>query len=433
MTKDIDLELEEVNGRLFLHPAYRRAKIELSVEPCNSFPLFENRPIEAIDRFEKAELQGAAVTTTKSRAVKTLRVVDVFCGAGGFSLGLKHAASYLGFKVQHLAAVDLDPNQIAIFNANFKTQWARACGVTRLVDSRIRTAGGKSAFSYKPEIMDPVLKESAIDIDVLIAGPPCQGHSAFNNRTRGNDPRNNLYLDAVAFAVACDAKVVVIENVQRVERDFKGVVNTAHSLLESSGYRVGFRGILSGLNYGVPQTRNRHFLVASRMGEIDISTTSSLFVREERSVAWAIGDIENGPSENDPIMDGVPELTEENLKRIDFLIENGLFELPDEKRPNCHKDGHTYPSVYGRLRWQSPAQTITQGFVSPGRGRFIHPSQRRTITAREAARLQTFPDSYNFLTRESSQTRAVLTKAIGEAVPPWLGRVPIAAGLATLV
>ena len=80
-----------------------------------------------------------------------------------------------------------------------------------------------------------------------------------------------------------------------------------------------------------------------------------------------------------------------------------------------------------------PAQTITQGFASPGRGRYIHPSQRRTLTCREAARLQSIPDSFRFCLDERSISKAHIFKAIGEAVPPWLGRVPIAAGLATLI
>lgn len=120
-------------------------------------------------------------------------------------------------------------------------------------------------------------------------------------------------------------------------------------------------------------------------------------------------------------MDTVPALSEDNLVRINHLFDNGLYELPDEVRPDCHKNGHTYPSVYGRLRWDRPSQTITTGFLTPGRGRYIHPIRRRVITPHEAARIQSFPDSFRFVVGDTDPSRNALTKWIGQAVPPLLG------------
>ncbi|HXF51322.1 MAG TPA: DNA cytosine methyltransferase [Dehalococcoidia bacterium] len=121
-------------------------------------------------------------------------------------------------------------------------------------------------------------------------------------------------------------------------------------------------------------------------------------------------------------MDTPSRLSEENRARIAYLFDNGAFDLPNEVRPACHRNGHTYPSVYGRLRWNEPAGTITTGFVSPGRGRFIHPSEPRTLTPHEAARLQTFPDFFRFVLSDNNPpTRAQVTKWIGGAVPPLLG------------
>ncbi len=121
----------------------------------------------------------------------------------------------------------------------------------------------------------------------------------------------------------------------------------------------------------------------------------------DRTVRWAIGDLN---STRDHGIYDTPSLTSaENAKRIHFLFENGLYDLPNARRPACHKDGnHSYVSMYGRLRWTLPAQTITTGFGSMGQGRFVHPGRRRTLTPHEAARLQTFPDWFQFGTQHTT-------------------------------
>jgi DNA (cytosine-5)-methyltransferase 1 len=114
-------------------------------------------------------------------------------------------------------------------------------------------------------------------------------------------------------------------------------------------------------------------------------------------------------------------LSEDNRSRIEYLFKHKLHELPNQERPDCHKDGHTYPSVYGRMYANKPAQTITTGFLTPGRGRYIHPFMPRVITPREAARIQAFPDSFQFVVNGCEPARNALTKWIGDAVPPLLG------------
>jgi DNA (cytosine-5)-methyltransferase 1 len=121
-------------------------------------------------------------------------------------------------------------------------------------------------------------------------------------------------------------------------------------------------------------------------------------------------------------MDSVPVFSEENIVRINHLHDNNAYNLPDEVRPDCHKNGHTYPSVYGRMFWEKPAQTITTGFLTPGRGRYIHPKARRVLTPHEAARVQSFPDTFSFVVSESDPpSRSSVAKWIGDAVPPLLG------------
>jgi DNA (cytosine-5)-methyltransferase 1 len=100
-----------------------------------------------------------------------------------------------------------------------------------------------------------------------------------------------------------------------------------------------------------------------------------------------------------------------------WLIEHDEHDLPNALRPPCHQSEHSYRSMYGRLRWDQPAQTVTTGFGSMGQGRFVHPATARTITAHEAARLQTIPDFFDF---SLARTRGSLARLIGNAVPPGL-------------
>jgi DNA (cytosine-5)-methyltransferase 1 len=120
-------------------------------------------------------------------------------------------------------------------------------------------------------------------------------------------------------------------------------------------------------------------------------------------------------------MDSVPVLSQENQARVDYLFRHAKYELPNAERPDCHKEGHTYPSVYGRMYPDKPAQTITTGFLTPGRGRFVHPTRPRVITPREAARIQGFPDNFQFVVNGYDPARNAVTKWIGDAVPSILG------------
>jgi DNA (cytosine-5)-methyltransferase 1 len=130
---------------------------------------------------------------------------------------------------------------------------------------------------------------------------------------------------------------------------------------------------------------------------------------------WAIGDLRVGGE----LFDSAPVLSSENAVRADWLLKHDAYDLPNDKRPPCHRDpSHKYKSMYGRLDWSKPAQTITTGFGSPGQGRYLHPDEARTLTPHEAARLQFFPDWFEF---SSVTKRNRLQEMIGNAVPPKLG------------
>lgn len=374
---------------------------------------------DARTAWDIAELRGTPISYPKP--IGTARIVDLFCGCGGFAWGIRNALLHQGIRTIFTHAFDVDEKALNVYANNFSPLVTSQDSVAMQVDYGLRLVDSRAKFAYPPEIL--VDAETLIAevgrTDFVIAGPPCQGHSNLNNYTRRKDPRNMLYLTTVALAVALRAKNVLIENVLDVQNDHFMVVQRAHELLEASGYQVDSI-VIDGPSTGLPQTRKRFFLMAS-LGDRPRSLLiqRQFEVAKVRTVMDAIGDLE-GHSSNS-IFDSAPKLSRTNMERIDWLFENNAYNLANEQRPDCHKDGHSYPSVYGRLHPDQPAGTITTGLNSPGRGRYIHPTERRTVTPHEAARIQGFPDT--FLFNGESIGRNSMAKLIGDAVPPLFGMI----------
>ena len=376
-----------------------------------------NLAADSWDTWWHSFLQGGTSQFLSGRPRK-LRIVDLFSSAGGLSLGVREAARALGFNFEVELAADLDRDALATYELNFAPARVANSSVRSLVQFQVIGLGDEAHLSGMPTAVGQAA--DLRDIDLIVGGPPCQGHSSLNNHTRGNDVRNDLYLTLPALALATQAKALIIENVPRVVRDRQRVVATTESVLRNAGYSVT-SGVLSARDLGWPQTRSRHFLIASRDAPVIAIDQARLSLqREARPVWWAIGDLE-GVVPGDDLLHTTPKLSRENQDRIQWLFENAAYELPNHIRPDCHKDGHTYPSVYGRIHKDSPAPTITTGFQTPGRGRFVHPTQQRVLTVREAARIQGFPDSFAFRAASGPLTRAMLQKWIGDAVPSILG------------
>ena len=359
-----------------------------------------------------------------------IKVADVFCGAGGLSFGVCDAIQSIGMRALHVLAVDVDPVALEVFRRNFDPEnfssenlWGSVTNQYSAIESQ-----ADIRFLEEPRVLSDQLRSCVGRVDILLGSPPCEGHSSSNNATRRADPRNMYYAAMPALAVALDAKVVVIENVPGIEHDRRHILDHAKGLFANRRYFVDER-IVSAVEFGLPQTRKRHVLIASRTRQPDIDTAVRALARQERDLKWAIGDLTSIESD-DPI-DTSGELSVENRRRIDHLFDNDEYDLVDYMRPGSHRNGHTYPSIYGRLRWNTPSGTITTGFNTPGRGRYIHPAQRRTLTPHEAARIQGFPDGFSFKTIDGSDlTRQHVSSFIGNAVPPQLG---YAAGVAALV
>ena len=347
----------------------------------------------------------------------SLRIVDLFCGVGGFGIGASLAARAHGYRAHFERIVDVDRGALNTYKANLSVGRAFDVPTSSLVDYQLRKRRGKFEFSYPPEIVDPEF-EMPEPPDLLIAGPPCQGHSNLNNHTRRDDPRNELLFCAVAIAVALEVPAVIIENVASIGNAKGDLLNVSRELLEASGYDVC--GSLVGADdLGWPQTRRRYFLTAIRKTH-KREELPKLRSRKPRNVMWAIGDLID-IEQKESVFDEATRQQAENLARIEWLFNNGEHDLPNEERPDCHKDGTTYNAVYGRMYDDRPAPTITTGFGTPGQGRFIHPTERRLITPHEAARIQGIPDTFRFFRKGETPTRKNLAKWIGDAVPSFLG------------
>jgi DNA (cytosine-5)-methyltransferase 1 len=348
-----------------------------------------------------------------------LRVVDAFCGSGGLSLGVRLAAAALGRSVEYLAAVDTDVLALAVYEANLSPQFSIPASVPTLIDFHVFGQGEEVEFGYAPELLDPRLSKLQ-PVDLFVAGAPCEGHSNLNNHTRREDPRNHLYLTAVALGVALDARAILIENVPESLKDRRRVVQQSAVLLRSAGYEVETE-TFKGEELGVPQRRARFFLLAVKqpVSMVGILRQMRHALRAPATpISWAVGDLLD--HEGDTLMDTSPSVAATNLDRIDYLFDNDLYDLPNDQRPFCHQNGTTYQAVYGRMHWDRPAHTITTGFGSPGQGRYVHSLRRRLITPHEAARIQTFPDWFSFAPDEIRVSRKHLAKCIGDAVPPML-------------
>ena len=394
-------------------------------------------PLEAAQEVLKSAWDKAFLTqhieySQQDDDARVIRVADVFCGAGGLSYGVSEAIRSIGMRTSHVLAVDVDPVALEVHRRNFDPEyystenlWASVTNQYSAVDSKSDTR-----FLAEPCLLSDQLKACVGKVDILLGSPPCEGHSNSNNATRRADPRNMYYAVMPALAVALDAKVVVIENVPGIKHDRRQILDHAKGLFADGRYLVDER-IVNAVELGLPQTRKRHVLIASRTRKPDIDSAIRALGRRATDLRWAIEDLASMESD-DPI-DASGELSFENRRRIDHLFDNDEYELVDEMRPGSHRNGHTYPSIYGRLRWDMPSGTITTGFNTPGRGRYIHPSHRRTLTPHEAARIQGFPDSFSFKMIDGNHlARRHISNFIGNAVPPQLGYAAGVAALAAL-
>lgn len=370
------------------------------------------------DAFDLAWLNATRRPPYCRERPESLRLADLFCGAGGLTLGVLEAGRAAGIRVAPVLGVDLEPAVERAYRANFRPTSFLRSPIEQLVDGdptlvpRPRGGGGLTTAELN-------LRRRVGRIDLVVGGPPCQGHSNLNNHTRRDDPKNLLYGRMARFARIFRPRHLIIENVHGAAHDRGGIMDKTREALHVLGYETD-TGIVRGETIGVPQTRHRIFMVASLDRLPDVRGWTEIHsIDQRRSFDWA----QAGLGTNGGPLDLVTQFERRTAERIDWLFANDAHDLPNERRPECHRNNHhTYKSVYGRIHGSLPAPTITTGFTVMGQGRFVHPRERRTLTPREGARLQFFPSWFSF-GEDAPMTRKELVSLIGNAVPPKMAYV----------
>ena len=357
-------------------------------------------------------------------AALALTVIDLFCGAGGLSEGFRQA----GYHV--LAGNDYDKAAEATFSLTHP--------------GAIFFPGPIQNHSAKSILNAVGLKRG--ELDVLAGGPPCQGFSVYNHQRGLDDVRSSLYLEYLRVVKGLQPKWVVLENVTGMTSvGGGGAVDAITSGLHKLGYSVEHR-ILKAEEFGVPQERRRLVFIGNRIGAPIVWPRASHGpkLKPYTTVRDAIADLpilangeDRGPepyrtvakcfyqkqmrlrSREQVHNHSAARLSPVNLRRLEHIPQGGSWrDIPFRLLPagmkRAKRSDHT--KRYGRLKWKGLASTILTK-CDPHWGAYFHPEQDRTITVREAARLQSFPDWFIF---QGSRTEQYIQ--VGNAVPPLLGR-----------
>jgi DNA (cytosine-5)-methyltransferase 1 len=315
-----------------------------------------------------------------------IKTIDLFSGAGLMTEGFRQA----GFN--SIFAAEADERAVASFNRN----------------------------------LDPVAKVwndcDVVDdlrADVIVAGPPCQGFSTLGKRD-SNDARNKLSLTILRWVQAAQPKVVVIENVpQFVESKYWKAIERKAKL---AGY-TSCVWKLNSVDFGAPQVRTRVFCILSKIGMPEEPQPTHRKPKTVREAFRGLPNIPNGKMQHEgPTPVGIA------AERIRLIPENGdkrdvLRQAPHLCPPSWFKMGLQAVDVWGRMRLDTPANTIRCCFQNASKGRYLHPTENRVITLREGARLQGVPDSWTFVGDRSSVSRQIgngvpipLAKAVADSI-----------------
>lgn len=351
------------------------------------------------------------------RAQHPFKVIDLFAGAGGLTLGFSEK---FGNNFESVWANDFNSYAAETYNANFRGHCVHGDILELLSD---------------PSIKIP-------KANVVIGGPPCQGFSLLN-KNRESDIRKEMWQPFLEVVERADADIFLIENVPQLlgSPEYSAIVERARKM----GFEIA-SAKLCAADYGVPQTRHRAFILGCRFADpnevfppepthrkpaTNGSQASRLLPNRVlpawRNVRDAIGDLKP-PVGTEVRKTKLPynlhfgrTPTANSLERYKTIPEEGmnrfdLQRLAPELTPDCwirKTSGGT--DLFGRLWWDRPAFTIRTEFFKPEKGRYLHPCQHRPITHREAARLQSFPDDFVFC-----GSKIEIAKQIGNAVPPLL-------------
>lgn len=334
--------------------------------------------------------------------MKDISVVDLFAGIGGFAVGLRRFADDNNLNIKYKAVVDIDEDALEIYrvNHNVSSQNVYACSVADWLND---LHSGKIP---------------TFNCDLLIGGPPCQGNSKVNTHYRVvDDPRNNLYELMADAAFILNAGAIIIENMRYVVRSpaYQRTVDR----LTNAGYYVT-RGVLRLDKLGGPQIRARHFLVATKNRyPYPIVEAQYQFAAPPIRASELFAQ----PMSQDKTLLKLPSMSSVNKVRVDYLFDNNIYDLPLELRPDSQRLAQ-HRSSYNRIHPDSVCVTITT-HQHAGAGRYIHPTERRAITAAEAAAIQEFPADYKWRSSSLEPSNTAIRRWIGNAVPATLAYAAI--------
>ncbi|WP_318356278.1 DNA cytosine methyltransferase [Enterobacter sp.] len=329
----------------------------------------------------------------------TVKVIDLFCGAGGLTHGLQLA----GLDV--VAGIDLEGECRFPYEKNNNSTFIEQ-DITKVT---------------KEELL--ALYDDA-SVKVLAGCAPCQPFSKYTQgKNKAEDKKWPLLYEFERLIREVSPEIVTMENVPDVTKH--KVYDDFYNSLIKLGYQV-WASRVDCVQYGIPQNRARHVLLASKLGKIELVKSENSRYKTVADVIRNLPPLEAGAADPDDILHRASKLNSINMKRIIHSVPGGTWkDWPEELVAACHlkSSGKGYGSVYGRMSWDKPSPTITTLCYGFGNGRFGHPEQNRAISLREAALLQTFPMDYSFFEDGSKFIMRNIGKMIGNAVPVELGRV----------
>lgn len=334
-----------------------------------------------------------------------ISAVDLFCGIGGLSYGLKQA----GINIK--AGFDFDDKCKYAYETNCESEFIHA-NITDIKKSDITK-------HYEKD-----------DIKILLGCAPCQPFSMYTLKDdKQKDTRWQLLYEFARLIKETKPDIVSMENVPNLLKFKKEpVFDNFVKELESEGFYV-WSGIVYSPDYGIPQKRKRLVLLGSKKGKIELIKPTHT-PQEYVSVKDAIGHLErisSGETSKKDFIHKASKISDKNLERVRQSIPGGSWKRDwhEDLQLDCHKaeKGKNYVSVYGRMEWNQPSPTMTTFCTGIGNGRFGHPEQDRAISLREAAILQSFPDDYKFTDKKENLKFGQVSKQIGNAVPPRLGEI----------
>lgn len=328
--------------------------------------------------------------------------IDLFCGAGGMTHGLSKA----GIRVA--AGIDIDKTCQYAYEKNNQSVFIEK-DIKKIRSSKLKKLYKKNS------------------VKILVGCAPCQPFSTHTqkNKERHQDEKWGLLYSFRKLIKKINPEIVSMENVPQIVRQevFSDFLNT----LKNLDYSVSWKSIYCP-DYGIPQSRRRLVLLASKLGPIEIipPTHQKKAYRTVREVIGRLEPIKDGEISSKDSLHRCPKLSDINKKRIMQSKPGGTWKDWDkELRSPCHtkKSGKTYSAVYARMEWDKVGPTITTQSCYFGTGRFGHPDQDRAISLRESAMLQTFPKSYKFINPKEDFSYKRIGIHIGNAVPVRLGEV----------